>query len=51
MKTKNQIFLFLAILFAGAGFLAAGSSYPVISEGVTLQTPVPFSDAVSIGLD
>ena len=51
MKNKNQIFLFLAILFAGAGFLAAGSSTPVTVEGVTLQTPVPFSPGISIGLD
>ncbi|HUU06532.1 MAG TPA: hypothetical protein VMZ49_11725 [Patescibacteria group bacterium] len=51
MKNKNQIFLFLAILFAGAGFLAAASNYTVTAEGVTLQTPVPFSPSSSIGLD
>ena len=51
MKNKNQVFLFLAILFTAAGFLAAGDSTPVTVEGVTLQTPVPFSPGSSIGLD
>jgi len=51
VKNKNHVFLFLAILFASAGFLAAGNSYPVTVEGVTLQTPAPFSPSSSIGLD
>jgi hypothetical protein len=48
---KNRSYLFPALLFATATSLVVESRFPVTVAGVTLQTPVPFSQGSSIGLD
>lgn len=51
MKNKHLVYLSLSMLLISAGFLAAENRYPVAVAGVTLETPVPFSQSSSIGLD
>jgi hypothetical protein len=53
LKNRKQACLFLTMLWIGSSFLAADSVHldVVAIAGVTLLTPVPFSQATSIGLD